>query len=144
MIMGKQCGICNNAESKYKCPCCLIPYCSVTCYRQHKEIPCVKPEPAASSDEKVVPDEQPPREFEENNESGWRLKRSQLQAVVESDDIRRMLRDQDLQSLIRKIDSAVNAEEELDKAMEGPAFREFADKILATINPEEYVLAAES
>jgi hypothetical protein len=28
--------------------------------------------------------------------------------------------------------------------MEGPAFREFADKILATINPEEYVLAAES
>jgi hypothetical protein len=104
----------------------------------------VKPEPAASSDEKVVPDEQPPREFEENNESGWRLKRSQLQAVVESDDIRRMLRDQDLQSLIRKIDSAVNAEEELDKAMEGPAFREFADKILATINPEEYVLAAES
>ncbi|CAK9254907.1 unnamed protein product [Sphagnum jensenii] len=127
MIMGKQCGICNNAESKYKCPCCLIPYCSVTCYQQHKEIPCVKPEPAASSDGK-----------------SFICLAMHAHPVCSSYDIRRMLRDQDLQSLIRKIDSAVNAEEELDKAMEGPAFREFADKILATINPEEHVLAAES
>ncbi|CAF2131875.1 BnaA03g59040D [Brassica napus] len=36
------CGICERVVSKYKCPCCLVPYCSV-------ELPCVKP---SSTDEK--------------------------------------------------------------------------------------------
>ncbi|XP_013705321.2 zinc finger HIT domain-containing protein 3 isoform X2 [Brassica napus] len=43
------CGICEIVVSKYKCPCCLVPYCSVGCFKKHKEIPCVKP---SSTDEK--------------------------------------------------------------------------------------------
>ncbi|RLV89529.1 Protein HIT1 [Spathaspora sp. JA1] len=35
------CGICQEQESKYKCPKCKIPYCSLTCYKSeshtHKE-----------------------------------------------------------------------------------------------------------
>ncbi|KAH0612717.1 uncharacterized protein H6S33_009097 [Morchella sextelata] len=30
------CGICNEAPSKYKCPSCEIPYCSLVCYKPHK------------------------------------------------------------------------------------------------------------
>ncbi|CAF2029474.1 unnamed protein product [Brassica oleracea] len=49
------CGICEIVVSKYKCPCCLVPYCSVGCFKKHKgkffslKIPCVK---SSSTDEK--------------------------------------------------------------------------------------------
>lgn len=29
---------------KYKCPTCYIKYCSVACFKKHKETPCQKPE----------------------------------------------------------------------------------------------------
>nr|GMD69104.1 zinc finger HIT domain-containing protein 3 [Ipomoea batatas] len=32
----KKCGVCEEAQSKYKCPSCLIPYCSLTCFKKHK------------------------------------------------------------------------------------------------------------
>ncbi|XP_048138809.1 zinc finger HIT domain-containing protein 3 isoform X2 [Rhodamnia argentea] len=39
----RQCRVCNEAQSKYKCPSCLVPYCSLACFKRHKEAPCVKP-----------------------------------------------------------------------------------------------------
>merc|ERR1719229_1379863 len=42
-----KCGICNVNDSKYKCPKCRVfRYCSVDCYRNHKENPeeCVAPD----------------------------------------------------------------------------------------------------
>ncbi|KAG2716846.1 hypothetical protein I3760_03G147000 [Carya illinoinensis] len=39
----RQCRVCKEAQSKYKCPSCLAPYCSVVCFKKHKEIPCAKP-----------------------------------------------------------------------------------------------------
>ncbi|KAF8475843.1 hypothetical protein BDZ91DRAFT_195801 [Kalaharituber pfeilii] len=30
------CKLCNTAEARYKCPTCLIPYCSLACYKPHK------------------------------------------------------------------------------------------------------------
>ncbi|KAJ0512469.1 putative Zinc finger HIT domain-containing protein [Helianthus annuus] len=46
----KECKVCEKAESRYKCPMCLIPYCSLVCFKKHKEIPCVKPVPASEND----------------------------------------------------------------------------------------------
>ncbi|XP_039034855.1 uncharacterized protein LOC120171144 [Hibiscus syriacus] len=40
----RQCEVCNRAQSKYKCPSCLLPYCSLSCFKTHKETLCVKPE----------------------------------------------------------------------------------------------------
>ncbi|CAL1706114.1 unnamed protein product [Somion occarium] len=31
------CKICNSQESKYTCSKCMVPYCSVACYKTHKE-----------------------------------------------------------------------------------------------------------
>ncbi|XP_007049879.2 PREDICTED: zinc finger HIT domain-containing protein 3 [Theobroma cacao] len=39
----RQCQVCNQAQSKYKCPSCLVPYCSLACFKRHKETPCTKP-----------------------------------------------------------------------------------------------------
>ncbi|KAF6135735.1 hypothetical protein GIB67_028591 [Kingdonia uniflora] len=40
------CDVCKEATSKYKCPSCLAPYCSMLCSKKHKENPCEKPVPS--------------------------------------------------------------------------------------------------
>ncbi|KAG0565293.1 hypothetical protein KC19_8G179800 [Ceratodon purpureus] len=132
--MGKQCEVCKAAESKYKCPSCLTPYCSLGCYKKHKEVPCAKSDANGIKAESKV-EEQPAASIAEDDESNHRLKRSQLEAVAASEELRKMLRDRELQELITKIDSSPNPKSELEKAMEGPAFREFTDKLLSVISP---------
>ncbi|KID77744.1 Zinc finger, HIT-type, partial [Metarhizium brunneum ARSEF 3297] len=39
------CGVCEKAASKYKCPRCYLPYCSVACNKIHKENHPPDPEP---------------------------------------------------------------------------------------------------
>ncbi|GMP90475.1 hypothetical protein CsSME_00041590 [Camellia sinensis var. sinensis] len=112
----RKCQVCDEAQSKYKCPTCLIPYCSVVCFKKHKEVPCVKPE--SSSEAKLT----------------------------SSSEIRDALKDKELQKLIYSIDCSADAENvsvimsallniedanlsltinELNKAMEVEAFRIF-------------------
>ncbi|OSS50291.1 hypothetical protein B5807_04794 [Epicoccum nigrum] len=30
------CGVCNSEPKKYKCPTCALPYCSLSCFKEHK------------------------------------------------------------------------------------------------------------
>ncbi|KAH6618982.1 hypothetical protein C7974DRAFT_40201 [Boeremia exigua] len=30
------CGVCNSEPKKYKCPTCALPYCSISCFKEHK------------------------------------------------------------------------------------------------------------
>ncbi|XP_021767445.1 zinc finger HIT domain-containing protein 3-like [Chenopodium quinoa] len=53
----QQCKVCNDAKSKYKCPACLVPYCSLACFKKHKETPC-------ASVKSVVSDEKPKTSIE--------------------------------------------------------------------------------
>ncbi|XP_028557335.1 zinc finger HIT domain-containing protein 3 isoform X2 [Dendrobium catenatum] len=41
-MASRQCQICQEAQFKYKCPSCLLPYCSLACFKKHKENPCQK------------------------------------------------------------------------------------------------------
>ncbi|KAH7875905.1 uncharacterized protein C8R40DRAFT_1043777 [Lentinula edodes] len=34
----RRCNICNEGEGKYSCSACFLPYCSVACYKKHKEL----------------------------------------------------------------------------------------------------------
>ncbi|PVU92607.1 hypothetical protein BB559_003657 [Furculomyces boomerangus] len=36
------CAICSLNPKKYKCPVCETPYCTIACYKIHKENPCQK------------------------------------------------------------------------------------------------------
>ncbi|KAF8199991.1 hypothetical protein K438DRAFT_1671933 [Mycena galopus ATCC 62051] len=69
-----KCQICDLNESKYTCSGCATVYCSVPCYKKHKEVPCtvVKPEESnrtedtdnthsdAPSNEPPIGDDAPP------------------------------------------------------------------------------------
>ncbi|KAJ7467057.1 hypothetical protein FB451DRAFT_1259972 [Mycena latifolia] len=42
-IRRTKCQICTTNESKYTCSGCATVYCSVPCYKKHKEVPCTAP-----------------------------------------------------------------------------------------------------
>ncbi|CAL5427271.1 unnamed protein product [Camellia sinensis] len=121
----RKCQVCEEAQSKYKCPTCLIPYCSVVCFKKHKEVPCVKPE--SSSEAKLSPILHVERSYHVDEPSVV-LQRLQLESIASSSEIRDALKDKELQKLIYSIDCSADAENELNKAMEVEAFRLFSDK----------------
>ncbi|PRQ25607.1 putative transcription factor interactor and regulator Znf-B family [Rosa chinensis] len=138
------CQVCNEAQSKYKCPSCRAPYCSVPCFKKHKETPCVLPEEKPESASVLpVPSEEKPTAAPESvverpitvTEASAVLERQQLEAIASSSEICDALKDESLQRLIESIDCSPDAENELDKAMDVEMFRIFTDKILSTINP---------
>ncbi|KAJ3669129.1 hypothetical protein LUZ60_011079 [Juncus effusus] len=150
--MGRNCEVCNEVQFKYKCPACLAPYCSVVCFKKHKENLCQKAQPpveesnktetsvpisplenqTAKSHDKIKVNTSKTLEVE--NES-WIVSKELLQSLVESKEVRDALKSKELQKLILSIDSSKEQEQELDKAMEGPVFREFSEKILDIISP---------
>ncbi|KAL5792635.1 hypothetical protein ACOSP7_001229 [Xanthoceras sorbifolium] len=128
----RQCQVCNDAQSKYKCPSCLTPYCSLLCFKKHKEIPCAKPE---STEEKSIVPELPVEKPLPADEPSEVLQKVQLESIASSSEIRDALKDESLQKLISDIDGSPDAENALDKAMEVEVFRIFTDKILSAIGP---------
>ncbi|XP_019165894.1 PREDICTED: zinc finger HIT domain-containing protein 3 isoform X1 [Ipomoea nil] len=132
----KKCGVCEEAQSKYKCPSCVIPYCSLTCFKKHKEIPCGKPQP--SSEENLASAPTPALHVDKPlyvDEPSQVLTQSQLESVASSSEICEALRSEELQKLICNIDSSTDAESDLDKAMQKEEFHILAQKILSTISP---------
>lgn len=143
----QQCKICNEAKSKYKCPACLVPYCSLTCFKKHKETPCATTKPVSGEETtnpspvRVSSDEQRtnPLSLVERpiyvDEPIEVLEKAQLESIAASSEIRDALKSEDLQKLILNIDNSPNAEEELQKAMGVDVFRIFTDKVLSAANP---------
>ncbi|KAL6214426.1 hypothetical protein ACLB2K_013860 [Fragaria x ananassa] len=149
--MGPQvCQVCNEAQSKYKCPSCRAPYCSVPCFKKHKETPCASPlhseDNPSAAPESVV--ERPVTVTEPSAV----LEREQLEAIASSSELRDALKDESLQKLIESIDCSPDAENvsvvfvklisrldmivisrELDKAMDVEVFRLFTDKVMPHI-----------
>ncbi|KAF8097784.1 hypothetical protein N665_0281s0046 [Sinapis alba] len=152
------CEICENVVSKYKCPSCLVPYCSLGCFKKHKETPCAKPsapeeksaspakevsvetkdvvvktehKASASSTAKEVPVARRPITVEEEK---YVVEKTQLEAIASSSEIREALKDEALQKLISSIDSSSNPLLELDEAMGVEAFRLLTEKILSNIS----------
>ncbi|XP_031371726.1 zinc finger HIT domain-containing protein 3-like [Punica granatum] len=129
----RQCQVCCQAPSKYKCPSCYLPYCSLACFKRHKEIPCAKPTPSVKKP--MVDREEPKGRPLSVDDPSEVVLQEQLKSVAACSEIRNAVTNEDLQRLIRKIESSEDAESELDKAMEGDVFRIFTDKILSAINP---------
>ncbi|XP_047309224.1 uncharacterized zinc-finger protein C4F10.19c [Impatiens glandulifera] len=147
----KKCEVCNDANSKYKCPSCLTPYCSLVCYKKHKEIPCetttttsVAVEEEASNPLLLattttdVPVLQRPLVV---HNPGDVLQQLQLESIASSTEIRQaLMNDETLQKIIQQIDSSsetATAEIQLTNAMEEvEAFYKFTDKIRSIITPQ--------
>ncbi|XP_042435894.1 zinc finger HIT domain-containing protein 3-like [Zingiber officinale] len=129
----RNCEVCCIAQSKYKCPNCLAPYCSLACFKKHKEVPCQKPSPLVEEPPNPLP---PQRPFEVG-EPSWVVDREQLQLIANSSAIQEILKDAELRRIIRQIDAADEPEDQLTNAMGGEVFRALTEKILSIVSPKE-------
>ncbi|KAG0478914.1 hypothetical protein HPP92_013633 [Vanilla planifolia] len=117
-MVPRQCEVCQDRLYKYKCPSCLMPYCSLECFKRHKENCCSM---SSSPQEETISLMLPNRSFVVD-ETSWILGSEQLKCIAESISIQDALKDKELQKLIQKIDSSSEPEEELDKAKERDGF----------------------
>eukprot|EP00002_Diphylleia_rotans_P014161 TRINITY_DN2754_c0_g1_i2.p1 TRINITY_DN2754_c0_g1~~TRINITY_DN2754_c0_g1_i2.p1 ORF type:complete len:147 (+),score=33.24 TRINITY_DN2754_c0_g1_i2:73-513(+) len=130
------CKVCQTETSKYKCPVCAIEYCSVPCFKGHKEIGCEKPQtPPQDTDKSVEAIRKDPQTQDpvlHQAESEDIVPQEKLDAVASNPTIAKLLGQSSLKRMLLEIDSAVDREKSLRLAMEDPAFLEFADVVLAS------------
>ncbi|CAO3630153.1 unnamed protein product [Cunninghamella blakesleeana] len=133
--MDKRCTICQEGISKYKCSTCRIPYCSLVCYKTHKETPCQK---VLSQETEKSTNNQPKKsdreEDEEEDES--RLSLEQLQLLAQSPEIRSLIKNKQLQELISKIDESSEPGKIIENIRsDDEEFESFLQLLLQTTNP---------
>ncbi|CAO2171940.1 unnamed protein product [Urochloa humidicola] len=149
---GGSCSVCKEAPSKYKCPSCRTPYCSVICFKKHKarSSGLVEDGTKCPNDKDQHPSLSPsitclakspntvcPTKALEVEDPSWLVDNNRLRSLAELKEIQDALRDPELQKMILKIDGSSEPEKELEKVMEGHAFRQFTDKILDIVSPQE-------
>ncbi|XP_041096975.1 zinc finger HIT domain-containing protein 3-like [Polyodon spathula] len=144
------CSVCNEGLPKYRCPGCLIRYCSLNCYKKHKD-ECI---PKKDNEKKTEQSELSPtlREMRqaESTESRWsvedlleedeesdRVPLQQLARLGECEAVKALLYNPHLRQLLRTVDKAEGKESIMKEAMQEPLFVEFADQCLRVIEPPE-------
>ncbi|GFY75636.1 zinc finger HIT domain-containing protein 3 [Trichonephila inaurata madagascariensis] len=124
-----KCGICNENESKYKCPVCLVRYCSVACYKTHKAgDSCKKPEPVV---------EVKPAAVVYEYETEDTVNPEKLQTLGYDFDVRRDLENPHLRQLLTELNSSTNPDQFIKENMNEPIFSDFVLHCLSVINEEK-------
>ncbi|KAM5273329.1 zinc finger HIT domain-containing protein 3 isoform 1-T1 [Ctenodactylus gundi] len=133
-------------KPKYRCPACRVPYCSVTCFRKHKEqcnpethpaekkrtAPPVKTtQPKESDDDSSVAD------FLSSDEEEDRVSLQNLKNLGESATLRSLLLNPHLRQLMLSLDQGANKAKLMRAYMQEPLFVEFADCCLRIVEPSQ-------
>ncbi|KAM8742320.1 zinc finger HIT domain-containing protein 3 [Acanthopagrus schlegelii] len=142
------CSVCSEQTPKYRCPACKIRYCSLGCYKRHKDS-CVPFEQAAPIDA--------PQDKDVFNTDQWtvddlldkdditdKVPLERLQMLGQSKELRDLLCNPHLRQLLRSVDGADNKYDAMKAAMQEPLFVEFSDQCLKTVENEAQSLAYNS
>mmetsp|Transcript_41750 Transcript_41750/g.61532 ORF Transcript_41750/g.61532 Transcript_41750/m.61532 type:complete len:230 (+) Transcript_41750:73-762(+) len=140
------CEICNQGQSKYKCPSCLIKYCCIACYKSHKED--IVGESSNKCDARVFLQQktrQPKSLKQHKNKKGLTkaeeeeelevlLSEEQKQNIMQNYAIRMALKDTQLQALLLQINDGPDRVTALKKAKLSKTFcSQFLDPLLLCI-----------
>ena len=140
------CGVCKVNEKKYKCPACLLPYCSIECFKTHK-VTCSTLSTSPEDEERnlghrvsVEPDTsardaEPEQAFLFATPNTVPL--DKLQLLAQSDKLKNLLTNKHLRDFLLFLDSTEEKAVLMRKAMREPLFVEFVDMCLETINPDK-------
>jgi len=130
------CAVCEEREQKYRCPTCKIFYCSVACFKLHKESSSCEKKPIATLNDE--PDSNPQSliyvDPEDDEESV--VPEEALERLGESEELKALLRNPHLRGYLRHIDTTHNPRGFMKIAMQEPLFVEFADACMKVIHPE--------
>ncbi|KAH8283560.1 hypothetical protein KR018_006460 [Drosophila ironensis] len=127
---------CEEITKKYKCSKCAAPYCSVACYRAHKDSPsCAAAQKTTLSEnlqQKAALDEPTLHAPFSTDDT---VPPEKLQQLEGNQELRELLHNPHLRSLLQQIDVAINAHAAMAAAMQEPLFLEFANACLQVVEP---------
>ncbi|XP_056141181.1 zinc finger HIT domain-containing protein 3 [Lampris incognitus] len=130
------CSVCSEKTPKYKCPACRTRYCSLVCYKKHKDTCAPVKEPAPPCVEETASSTEPwnTEDLLDEDDCVDTVSSQRLQLLGESEGLRELLRNPHLRQLIRAIESADSKEDAMRTAMQEPLFVEFSDQCLQIVD----------
>ncbi|KAM9847122.1 zinc finger HIT domain-containing protein 3 [Aulostomus maculatus] len=134
------CNVCSEETPKYRCPACKIRYCSLGCYKRHKDtcLPVRQTAPTVPESRDAFITELLSEGVLLNEEDITdKVPLQRLQLLGQSKDLRDLLCNPHLRRLLKSIDGADSKEEAMKAAMQEPLFVEFSDQCLKIVENEE-------
>ncbi|KAM9209766.1 zinc finger HIT domain-containing protein 3 isoform 2-T6 [Dugong dugon] len=134
-------------KPKYRCAACRVPYCSVTCFRKHKEqcnpethpvkkesssLPIKTTKPVENKD-----DESSIADFLNSDEEEDRVSLQNLKNLGDSAPLRSLLLNPHLRQLMVSLDQGDDKAKLMRAYMQEPLFVEFADCCLRIVEPSQ-------
>ncbi|GFU29842.1 zinc finger HIT domain-containing protein 3 [Nephila pilipes] len=124
-----ECEVCKVNNWIYKCPACLIKFCSVPCYKTHKAgDSCVNPEPVVE-----IKSEANVYEYETEDT----VNPEKLKLLDSDNDVRQDLENPHLRQFLARLNSSKNPSKDIEDAMKEPIFSEFSRRCLAVVSEEQ-------
>ncbi|XP_060243081.1 zinc finger HIT domain-containing protein 3 [Meriones unguiculatus] len=132
-------------KPKYRCPACCMPYCSLSCFRKHKEQCNPETRPAAKKGT-VTPvntrseedkDDSSVADFLNSDEEEDRVSLQDLKNLGESATLRSLLLNPHLRQMLVNLDQDDNKAKLMKAFMQEPLFVEFADCCLRIVEPSQ-------
>ncbi|XP_012634495.2 zinc finger HIT domain-containing protein 3 [Microcebus murinus] len=135
-------------KPKYRCPACRVPYCSVTCFRKHKEQCNPETRPVERRIRSAVPaktvkpvenkdDDSSVADFLNSDEEEDRVSLQNLKNLEESTALRSLLLNPHLRQLMISLDQGDDKAKLMRAYMQEPLFVEFADCCLGIVEPSQ-------
>lgn len=151
-MQSKTCEVCKEACHKYKCPSCSTKYCSLSCFKAHKDDLCER-ETNRRKKDRLAENERKSRaislatkepeegeitesDSSEKSDDEDRISRKVLDKLGHSQELCSMLHNKHLQEMIKGIDASEDPEKLLGQAMQIPIFTEFVDECLRIVEPQ--------
>ncbi|XP_068913944.1 zinc finger HIT domain-containing protein 3 [Tenebrio molitor] len=130
--MERLCAVCKG-EGKYKCPICLIFYCSVQCCKKHRENEC---DVWVKNDDKTPPQPSENRTIPKYT-SADTVPLEKLFLLKEDENLQILLSNPHLRDLLIRVNNSNEPEKMMQMAMQEPLFVEFADVCLKIVEPPD-------
>ncbi|XP_072302731.1 zinc finger HIT domain-containing protein 3 [Eucyclogobius newberryi] len=134
------CRVCTEQTPNYRCPTCKIRYCSLVCYKKHKEtcLPANSPpaltiyenKPTISTDQWNVDD------LLHEDDIIDKVPLDRLQLLGQSKKLQDLLFNPHLRQLLRSIDNVESKDHAMKAAMQEPLFVEFSDCCLKIVDQD--------
>ncbi|KAH8401580.1 hypothetical protein KR009_006690 [Drosophila setifemur] len=128
---------CAEHTRKYKCSKCSAPYCSVACYKAHRDSPAC----ASGQREKVLKENNVPNPVQEEPTlyepfpTDDTVPPERLHQLENCQELKNLLHNPHLRSLLQQIDVSMHAHPTMTAAMQEPLFLEFANACLQIVEP---------
>ncbi|XP_007946074.1 zinc finger HIT domain-containing protein 3 [Orycteropus afer afer] len=133
-------------KPKYRCPACRVPYCSLTCFRKHKEQCNPETHPIKKKRSSFLPtdstkpveskaDESSIADFLNSDEEEDRVSLQNLKNLGDSAPLRNLLLNPHLRQLMVSLDQGEDKAKLMRTYMQEPLFVEFADCCLKIVEP---------